>query len=67
MPPWRFIGRIDDGGRVRALLATKERVHVVAERDTFEGGWRVERIDERGLELHWLPTGQRRQLAWEAS
>lgn len=64
--PWRFIGRIDDGPLQRAMLATPQQMHVVAEGDTLDGRWRVHRIEAHAVELMWLPTAQSVRLAWEA-
>lgn len=64
--PWRFIGRIDDGPLQRAMLATPQQMHVVAEGDTLDGRWRVLRIEAHAVELLWLPTAQTVRLAWEA-
>jgi hypothetical protein len=64
--PWRFIGRIDDGPLQRAMLATPQQMHVVAEGDTLDGRWRVQRIEAHAVELLWLPTAQTVRLAWEA-
>jgi hypothetical protein len=65
-PAWRYIGRISDEGPARALLATAQQVQVVAERDTLEGRWRVQRIDALGVELRALGSEQPVMLAWEA-
>lgn len=66
-PAWRFVGRIADGGSVRAMLLTAQQLRVVSERDLIDKDWRVERIGEQGVELLWLPGEQRVQLAWAAS
>jgi hypothetical protein len=65
-PAWRYIGRISDDGPMRALLATAQQVQVVAERDTIDGRWRVQRIDALGVELRALSSDQLAMLAWEA-
>jgi hypothetical protein len=65
-PAWRFIGRIDDGGPVRAMLATAQQLHVVAERDTLDGRWRVERIAAQAVQLRALAGDAVATLAWEA-
>ncbi len=66
-PPWRLIGRLDEGGVPRALLATPQQVLVVAELDTLQSRWRVERIGVEDVELRELATGQRLRLGWEAT
>jgi hypothetical protein len=65
-PAWRYIGRISEDGPARALLATAQQVQVVAERDTIDGRWRVQRIDALGVELRALGSDQLAMLAWEA-
>jgi hypothetical protein len=63
-PAWRFIGRIAEGGNVRALLLTPQQLRVVAEQEALDGEWRVQRIGEQGVELLWLPGSQPVRLAW---
>jgi hypothetical protein len=65
-PAWRFIGRIDGEGPPRAMLATAQQLHVVAERDTLEGRWRVERIEAHAVRLRALATDDTATLPWEA-
>lgn len=65
-PPWRLIGRVDEAGVARALLATSQQLLVVAAGDTIEGRWRVERIHADAVELQSLADGQALRLAWEA-
>lgn len=64
-PPWRLIGRVDDGSAPRALLATPQQLLVVAGGDTIEGRWRVELIGAEVVELRALAGGQALRLAWE--
>jgi hypothetical protein len=65
-PPWRLIGRVDEAGLPRALLATPQQLLVVAAGDTIEGRWRVHRIHADAVELQALADGQALRLAWEA-
>ena len=65
-PAWRLIGRVDDGGMPRALLATPQQLLVVAGGDTLDGRWRVERIGPDAVELRALGGEQALRLAWEA-
>jgi hypothetical protein len=65
-PPWRYIGRISEGGWPRAMLATAQQLQVVAESDTLDGRWRVARIDADAVELRSL-TGERAvRLGWDS-
>jgi hypothetical protein len=65
-PPWRLIGRLDDAGTPRALLATAQQLQVVAGGDTLDGRWRVERVESDAVELRALAGGQAWRLAWDA-
>jgi hypothetical protein len=66
LPAWRLIGRVDDAGTARALLATAQQLRVVAQGDTLDGRWRIVRIGTEAVELQALADGQLSRLAWEA-
>jgi hypothetical protein len=66
-PAWRFVGRIQDGTAVRAMLLTAQQLRVVAEQEALDAEWRVERISDQGVVLIWLPGEQRVSLAWASS
>ena len=66
-PAWRFVGRIHDGTAVRAMLVTAQQLRVVAEQESLDTEWRVERISDQGVDLIWLPGEQRVRLAWASS
>lgn len=57
--PFQWIGRLDDGESPQALLSGTHRSFGVRAGDVLEGRWRVERIASRGLQVTWLPTGDR--------
>jgi hypothetical protein len=65
-PPWRYIGRISEGGALRAMLATAQQLQVVAESDTLEGRWRIARIDAEAVELRSLTGDRSVRLGWES-
>jgi hypothetical protein len=66
LPPYRWIGRIEEDGRQRALLAGATRTVLVGDGELIDGQWRIDRVGERGLELTWLP-GQVAQRLGPAS
>lgn len=64
-PPltWRYVGRIVEGGRARAILVhSAQGTAVVGASDLVEGQWRVEGIREDAVDLLWLPGGVRQRL-----
>ncbi len=61
------MGRIHDGTAVRAMLVTAQQLRVVAEQESLDTEWRVERISDQGVDLIWLPGEQRVRLAWASS
>jgi len=68
-PPfnYRYVGRLVEDGRTRALLVSPQRTQFVAERDVLDGQWQVERIAERALDLVWLPGPLPRRVAIQPS
>ncbi len=55
--PYQWIGQLDDGDTVQALLSSPQRSFGVRAGDVLDGRWRVERLALRGLQVTWLPTG----------
>lgn len=55
--PFRWIGRLVDGGRTLALLSGDERSFGVAAGEAVNEQWRLQRITDQRLEVTWLPTG----------
>lgn len=57
--PYQWIGRLDDGSTPQALLSGSHRSFGVRAGDLLDGRWRVEQIASQGLQLTWVPTGDR--------
>jgi len=55
--PYQWIGQLDDGDTVQALLSGPQRSFGVRAGEVLDGRWRVERLGIRGLQVTWLPTG----------
>jgi hypothetical protein len=68
-PPlaYRYVGRIFEDGRQRAMLVSLERSILVAERELIDGQWRVERIGDNEIQLLWLPGALPGRLAFASS
>lgn len=60
--PFRYTGRITEGGQRRALLISPLGTLVVAEKESLDGQWRVDRISDDALLLTWLPGNQPQRL-----
>ncbi len=56
--PYTWIGRVDDGAQVQALLNGPQRSFGVRAGEVLDGRWRVEAIAATRLRLTWLPTGE---------
>ncbi len=56
--PYTWIGRVDDGASVQALLNGPQRSFGVRAGEVLDGRWRVEAIAATRLQLTWLPTGE---------
>jgi hypothetical protein len=65
-PPlaYRYVGRILEDGRRRAMLVSPQRSILVEESELIEGQWRVEHIDDAELRLIWLPGSLPGRLAF---
>ena len=64
-PPYQLIGLLDEDGRVRALLQAGPRTLVVAEGDTLDAGWTVERVAERSVTLRAADGDTRHTLKFK--
>lgn len=60
--PYRFIGRLEEGSRTRALLDGPVRSLAVQAGDVLDAQWRVERIDGAVVHLSWLPDSSAHTL-----
>jgi hypothetical protein len=65
-PPlaYRYVGRILEDGRRRAMLVSPQRSILVEENELIEGHWRVERIDDAEIRWLWLPGALPGRLAF---
>jgi hypothetical protein len=61
--PYQWIGQLDEGGDPRALLSGSHRSFGVRSGDVIDGRWRIEQVSGRNLQLTWVPTGERVDVA----
>lgn len=54
--PYQLIGRLVEGEQAQILLAGPSSTLAVRVGDVVDGQWRVDQINERGLNLTWLPA-----------
>jgi len=54
--PYQLIGRLVEGSKAQGLLASATRSLAVQAGDVVDGQWRVDQVNERGLNLTWLPA-----------
>ena len=62
--PYVLIGRIEDGGVMRALMSGAARTVDAKAGDIIDGQWRVEDVRADGLDLLWMPGGLRQTLSY---
>jgi hypothetical protein len=61
--PYRWIGRLDDGESPLVLLSGTQRSFGARAGEVLDGQWRIEQIAALGLQVTWLPTGDRVDVA----
>jgi hypothetical protein len=54
--PYQLIGRLVEGNQAQILLAGPNSTLAVRVGDVVDGQWRVDQINEGGLNLTWLPA-----------
>lgn len=54
--PYQLIGRLVEGGQAQILLAGPSSTLAVRVGDVVDGQWRIDQIQEGGLNLTWLPA-----------
>lgn len=64
--PYQLFGRLEEDGKVRAMLMSSHRTLVVQEGELIDAQWRVERIASDGLGLIWLPARQALHIPFKA-
>ena len=62
--PYRLIGRLEEDGIAKALLAGPMRTLSVQAGDVIDQQWQVDAVNESGLALTYKPTGTRQTLAF---
>jgi hypothetical protein len=65
--PYRVAGQVVHDGPVQVVLARDDRVYLVREGDTLEGGYRVESIRPDRVTLVYTPLEHRHHLAAASS
>jgi Cohesin domain len=65
--PYRVAGQVVHDGAPQIVLARDDRVYLVREGDSLDGGYRVESIRADGVTLVYLPLGERQHLAAASS
>jgi hypothetical protein len=60
--PYTLIGRLEEAGVSRALLAGPVRTIDARAGDLIDGQWRVDAVLPDGVQLTWMPGGQRQTL-----
>jgi hypothetical protein len=65
--PYRYAGKLVQGGRQSVLLAKGDRVFPISEGETLDGGYRVESIGESQITLTYLPLASEERIAVDSS
>lgn len=60
--PYTLIGRLEESGVSRALLAGPVRTIDARAGDLIDGQWRVDAVLPDGVQITWMPGGQRQIL-----
>lgn len=60
--PYTLIGRMEEAGVSRALLLGPVRTIDARAGDLIDGQWRVDAVLPEGVQLTWMPGGQRQTL-----
>lgn len=63
--PYTFLGRMDSDEAQKVFLRRGKELVVAAERETLDGGWRLETIGPDGLVLTYLPLNQQKILSYK--
>jgi hypothetical protein len=64
--PYRFAGKVTYGGKSRVALTAGDRIHLVVEGDTVDGGYVVRKITPDKVTLAYMPLGIDQELAYVA-
>jgi len=65
--PYRYAGKLVQGGRQSVLLSRGDRVFPINEGETLDGAYRVESIGETQVTLTYLPLAREERIAVDSS
>jgi hypothetical protein len=65
--PYRYAGKLVQGGRQSVLLAKGDMVFPINEGETLDGAYRVESIGETQITLTYLPLAREERIAVDSS
>jgi hypothetical protein len=64
--PFRFAGRLNDGGQQVVYLSRGDQVFVVRNGETLDATYKVLAVEAQRMEFEYLPTGARQTLTLSA-
>ena len=65
--PYRYAGKLVQGGRQSVLLAKGDMVFPINEGETLDGAYRVESIGETQVTLMYLPLAREERIPVDSS
>ncbi len=65
--PYRYAGKLVQGGRESVLLAKGDMVFPIDEGETLDGAYRVESIGETQVTLTYLPLAREERIPVDSS
>ncbi len=65
--PYRYAGKLVQGGRQSVLLAKGDMVFPISEGETLDGGYRVESIGDTQVTLTYLPLAHEERIPVDSS
>jgi len=65
--PYRYAGKLVQGGRQSVLLSKGDMVFPIKEGETLDGAYRVESIGETQVTLTYLPLAREERIAVDSS
>ncbi len=65
--PFTYLGKMIDGEQTTVFLTRQDRNYVVRLGDTLDGSYRVEKIEEDGVTVTYLPLGTEQTLPLAAT
>lgn len=65
--PYRFAGKLVQGGQHSVLLAKGDRVFPIKQGETLDGEYRVEAIEESQITLIYMPLGKKEVIPFVSS